>query len=60
MAAHETNHQKTADTISNEAIFKVTKEIVVKFIEVGKLSPSGFEEIFSRVYATIERTVRPK
>ena len=39
---------------------QVTKEIVVKFIEVGKLSPSGFEETFSRVYATIERTVRPK
>ena len=60
MATNETNHQKTADPISDEAIFKVTKEIVVKFIEVGKLSPSGFEETFSRVYATIERTVRPK
>lgn len=60
MAAHETNNLKAADTISNEAIFKVTKEIVVKFIEVGKLSPSGFEETFSRVHACIERTVRPK
>lgn len=60
MATNETNHQKTADTISDEAIFKVTKEIVVKFIEVGKLSPSGFEETFNRVYTAIERTVRPK
>ncbi|MDO5673920.1 MAG: hypothetical protein Q4G66_03230 [bacterium] len=60
MATHETNQPKTVDTISNEAIFKVTKEIVVKFIEVGKLSPSGFEETFSRVYTCIERTVRPK
>ncbi|NLZ16496.1 MAG: hypothetical protein GX087_02015 [Desulfobulbaceae bacterium] len=60
MTAHETNQQKAAGTISNEVIFKVAKEIVVKFIEVGKLSPSGFEETFTRVYQTIERTVRPK
>ena len=58
MAAHETNHQKTADTISNEAIFKVTKEIVVKFIEVGRLTPASFDSTFERVYRAIERTVR--
>ncbi len=64
MAAHETSNQKPAqkpaESISDEAIFKVAKEVVVKFIEVGKLSPSGFEETFTRVYQTIERTVRPK
>ncbi len=46
--------------ISDESLFKVTKEIVVKFIEVGKLSPAGFEETFDRVYQAIEKTVRPK
>ncbi len=60
MATQETRNQKDTDLISNETIFKVTKEIVVKFIEVGKLSPSGFDETFTRVYQTIERTVRPK
>jgi hypothetical protein len=60
VATQETRNQKDTDLISNETIFKVTKEIVVKFIEVGKLSPSGFDETFTRVYQTIERTVRPK
>ncbi|MGI6637529.1 MAG: hypothetical protein ACOX4Z_00410 [Desulfobulbus sp.] len=60
MATQETRNQKDTDLISNETIFKVTKEIVVKFIEVGKLSPSGFDETFTRVYQTIERTVRSK
>ena len=46
--------------ISDVCLFKVTKEIVVKFIEVGKLSPAGFEETFARVYQAIEKTVRPK
>ena len=60
VATQETRNQKDTDLISNETIFKVTKEIVVKFIEVGKLSPSGFDETFTRVYQTIERTVRSK
>ena len=46
--------------ITNEAVFKVAKEIVVKFIEVGKLSPSSFEETFERVFKAVERTVRSK
>ena len=44
--------------ISDEAIFKVAKEIVVKFIEVGRLTPSSFDATFERVYRAIERTVR--
>jgi hypothetical protein len=38
----------------------VAKEIVVKFIEVGRLTPSSFDETFERVYRAIERTVRPQ
>ena len=30
--------------ISDEALFKVAKEIVVKFIEVGRLTPASFDE----------------
>ena len=44
--------------VTDEAIFKVSKEIVVKFIEVGRLTPASFEETFQRVYATVKRTVR--
>lgn len=46
--------------VTDEAIFKVAKEIVVKFIEVGRLTPSSFEETFERVYKAVERTVRSK
>lgn len=43
---------------SDEAILKVAKEIVVKFIEVGQLSPAKFGEIFDDVYKAVKKTVR--
>lgn len=46
--------------LSDEAIFKATKEIVVKFIEVGRLTPASFEEHFERIYRAVEQTVRHK
>ncbi len=45
--------------VTDEAILKVTKEIVVKFIEAGRLSPTNFEETFKGVYKTVNDTVRP-
>ena len=44
--------------VTDEAIFKVSKEIVVKFIEVGRLTPTNFDETFQRVYSAVRRTVR--
>ena len=44
--------------VSDEAILKVAKEIVVKFIEIGRLSPSNFSETFESVYKAIRETVR--
>lgn len=43
-----------------EQILKAAKEIVVKFIETGRLSPTGFSETFKNVYRTIDKTVRVK
>lgn len=40
--------------ITDEAVFKVTKEIVVKFIEVGRLTPATFEETYERVFKTVK------
>ena len=42
----------------DEQILKATKEIVVKFIESGRLSPTGFNETFKSIYRTIEETVK--
>jgi len=36
-----------------EMILKVTKEIVVKFIEMGRVTPTSFEEVFELVYRTV-------
>jgi len=44
--------------VTDESILKVTKEIVVKFIEIGRLSPSGFDESFQSIYRTVHGTVR--
>ena len=42
----------------DEQIFRATKEIVVKFIEMGRISPTGFHEIFKEIYSTVEQTVK--
>ncbi|MFH1215647.1 MAG: hypothetical protein V1706_04000 [Pseudomonadota bacterium] len=44
--------------VTDEAILKVTKEIIVKFIEVGRLSPANFDETFDQVHKTVQRAVR--
>ncbi len=41
----------------DERILKMTKEIVVKFIELGRISPSNFETHFSDIFWAIKRTV---
>ena len=58
MGAEEKSRQPVRQEISDEALFKVAKEIVVKFIEVGRLTPASFDESFERIYRAIERTVR--
>lgn len=36
---------------------QVAKEIVVKFIEVGRISPSNFHTVFPSVYAVVVNTI---
>ncbi|MBT8341683.1 MAG: hypothetical protein HKP58_02955 [Desulfatitalea sp.] len=42
----------------NDQILKASKEIAVKFIEVGRLSPNNFAENFKSIYDAIEATVQ--
>ena len=60
MGNEEKHTQSIRQEITDDAVFKVAKEIVVKFIEVGKISPASFEETFERVFKAVERTVRSK
>jgi len=43
--------------IVDREILKITKEIVVKFIEAGRISPSSVHETFKNVYKTVQETV---
>jgi hypothetical protein len=44
--------------VSDEDILKVAKEVVVKFIEVGRLSPANFDETFQAIYKSVRDAVR--
>jgi hypothetical protein len=41
----------------DEKILKVAKEVLVKFIEMGVVSPTNFDERFRSIYWTIKDTV---
>ncbi|WP_136808456.1 hypothetical protein [Desulfosediminicola flagellatus] len=45
-------------SVSDETILKISKEIAVKFIEVGRITPASFNEQFSEIYTSIASTVR--
>ena len=41
-----------------EIILKVTKEIVIKYIEIGRLPLTSFDEAFKTLYTTVRETVK--
>jgi len=45
-------------TSLDEHVLKATKEIVVKFIETGRVSPNGFHDTFCSIYRTIAAAAR--
>lgn len=38
----------------------MAKEITVKFIEVGRVTPGNFSSVFENVYSTIRETMESK
>ena len=42
----------------DELIIKTVKEIVVKFIEVGNISPSSFHDHFKNIYNTVDAAIK--
>jgi hypothetical protein len=41
----------------DEQVLRTAKEIVVKFIEAGRISPGGFHDAFNSIYQTISDAV---
>lgn len=52
-----TNTEEDAMHPDDEKILKVAKEILVKFIELGRVSPTNFDEYFRSVFWTLKNTV---
>jgi hypothetical protein len=46
-----------ASSSIEEQILRTSKEIIVKFIEVGRISPTAFPEAFKTIYCAVEETV---
>lgn len=42
----------------DEVAIKITKEIVIKFIEVGRLSLNTFDEVFRQVHSTVLESLK--
>jgi hypothetical protein len=50
--------QPFARPVTDEAILKVTKEIMVKFIEIGRVTPGNFEENYDKIFKTVKQSAR--
>lgn len=42
----------------DEQVLRAAKEIIVKFIEVGRISPAGFGDTFKNIYNSIDSAVK--
>lgn len=42
----------------DETILRTAKEITVKFIEMGRISPVTFSENFKNIYQTVNETIK--
>ena len=42
----------------DELAVKVTKEVVVKFIEMGLLSVNAFDDVFKKIHKTVSDSLR--
>lgn len=42
--------------VSDETVLKLAKEIAIKFIEVGRITPANFPETFKDIHAAINET----
>jgi hypothetical protein len=43
---------------TDEQILRASKEIIVKFIELGRVFPTGFHDAFINIYSTVREAVK--
>lgn len=49
--------QSKKSRVSEEVLLKTSKEITVKFIEMGRITPTNFQENFKIIHTTLKDTV---
>jgi hypothetical protein len=42
----------------DELALKITKEIVVKFIEMGRLTVNSFDEVWENIHRSVTRSMK--
>ncbi len=42
----------------DEQVLRAAKEIVVKFIEIGRVAPNRFPEIFKEIYNAVDEAAK--
>ena len=59
MPANDSPDKKTAaeTTVSEETLLKLSKEIAVKFIEVGRITPANFPETFKGIHTALKDSI---
>ncbi len=55
-----TTDQGGNQPVSEETILKITKEIAIKFIEVGRLTPGTFDQVFKDIHATVKESCQSR
>lgn len=51
------SQENNKNKVSEETILKAAKEITVKFIEMGRITPATFNENFTKIHSTIKKTL---
>lgn len=51
----EPGHVKN-QPVSDDTLLKIAKEIAIKFIEVGRLTPATFDQVFRDILATLKES----
>ncbi len=57
MSRHNQTNETPTTVIAEETVLKISKEVVIKFIEMGRVTPATFDETFKNVHSTVRETL---
>ncbi len=53
-----TQQNSKNDYVGDETILKVAKEVAIKFIEMGRITPASFDSTFKGIHKSVSDTVK--